>query len=355
MVLFLLLSSPREAGDAVAPPSIPSRRAHTSGPAKGNAPFISHQFVQEVTFSLGLSDNALGDQSKNGTWIEPYAWQPRAFVIHNLLSDEECDHLIEAGKDGLKRSTVVKGYSNGEKEENIYKGRSSDGAWVDRYLDTVVGEIEERVAILSAVPAPHGEAIQILRYQLDQRYSPHEDTFKREHLSAKGGMQRIATVLMYLSDVESGGETNFPQGKVANSYLQDHGSFSTKKNEECGGWLAAGVTPKKGDALLFWSMDPQFVYRDHLSLHEGCPVTAGTKWSATIWMHQQAFQPDIFAVDFALAASKCGDNNKNCRSWARAGECSNSQRYMKQHCRLSCGLCGDRRSRFLGMGRKASK
>ena len=42
-----------EAGDAVAPPSIPSRRAHTSGPAKGNAPFISHQFVQEVTFSLG--------------------------------------------------------------------------------------------------------------------------------------------------------------------------------------------------------------------------------------------------------------------------------------------------------------
>ncbi|MCI19162.1 prolyl 4-hydroxylase subunit alpha-1-like, partial [Trifolium medium] len=55
----------------------------------------------------------------------------------------------------------------------------------------------------------------------------------------------------------------------------------------CGGKLTKGlcVKPIKGNAVLFWSMglDGQ---SDPDSVHGGCPVLAGEKWSATKWMRQ---------------------------------------------------------------------
>ncbi|XP_059283495.1 probable prolyl 4-hydroxylase 10 [Lycium ferocissimum] len=82
---------------------------------------------------------------------------------------------------------------------------------------------------------------------------------------------------MYLSDVEEGGETVFPAAK---------GNFSAvpwwNELSECGkGGLS--VKPKMGDALLFWSMKPDAT-PDPSSLHGGCPVIKGNKWSSTKWM-----------------------------------------------------------------------
>ena len=47
----------------------------------------------------------------------------------------------------------------------------------------------------------------MLRYEQSQQYRPHYDYFFHDHGKQNN---RIATVLMYLSDVESGGETVFP-------------------------------------------------------------------------------------------------------------------------------------------------
>ena len=30
--------------------------------------------------------------------VEPISWQPRAFVYHHFLSDEECDHIVSLAK-----------------------------------------------------------------------------------------------------------------------------------------------------------------------------------------------------------------------------------------------------------------
>ncbi|KAG4908734.1 hypothetical protein JHK82_057385 [Glycine max] len=55
----------------------------------------------------------------------------------------------------------------------------------------------------------------------------------------------------------------------------------------CGGKLVKGlsVKPIKGNAVLFWSMglDGQ---SDPNSVHGGCEVISGEKWSATKWMRQ---------------------------------------------------------------------
>lgn len=89
----------------------------------------------------------------------------------------------------------------------------------------------------------------------------------------KRGGQRIATMLMYLGDNVEGGETHFP--------MAGSGECS------CGGKLSKGtcVKPIKGNAVLFWSMGLDGK-SDSNSVHGGCPVLSGEKWSATKWMRQ---------------------------------------------------------------------
>lgn len=59
----------------------------------------------------------------------------------------------------------------------------------------------------------NGEDIQVLRYEYGQKYDAHFDYFSDKVNIARGG-HRMATVLMYLSNVEKGGETVFPSAEV---------------------------------------------------------------------------------------------------------------------------------------------
>ncbi len=93
------------------------------------------------------------------------------------------------------------------------------------------------------------------------------------------------------------------------------------------------MKPRKGDALLFFSMDPMNRHVDALSQHEGCPVLAGTKWSATIWMHRGQFRAQN------LRPQACAAANDNCSGWAQTGECEKNPQYMQKNCRVSCRVC----------------
>ncbi|XP_058000021.1 prolyl 4-hydroxylase 1 isoform X3 [Hevea brasiliensis] len=136
----------------------------------------------------------------------------------------------------------------------------------------MIQAIEKRISVYSQVPIENGELIQVLRYEKSQFYKPHHDYFS-DTFNLKRGGQRVATMLMYLSDNVEGGETYFPMA----------GSGECN----CGGKVVKGlsVKPIKGDAVLFWSMglDGQ---SDPNSLHGGCEVLSGEKWSATKWMRQ---------------------------------------------------------------------
>lgn len=58
---------------------------------------------------------------------------------------------------------------------------------------------------------------------------------------------------------------------------------------ECGR-RGLAVKPRKGAALLFWSLQPDGKTKDMHSLHGGCPVIKGDKWSATKWIRVHEHQ-----------------------------------------------------------------
>jgi prolyl 4-hydroxylase len=59
----------------------------------------------------------------------------------------------------------------------------------------------------------NAESMQVLRYEIGQKYDAHFDYFHDKMLLRLGG-HRVATVLMYLTDVKRGGETVFPNAEV---------------------------------------------------------------------------------------------------------------------------------------------
>lgn len=224
-------------------------------------------------------DRGDGDEERRDQWVEVISWEPRAFVYHNFLSKEECEYLINLAKPLMQKSTVVDSATGKSKDSRV---RTSSGTFLARGRDKTIREIEKRIADFSFIPVEHGEGLQILHYEVGQKYEPHYDYFLDEFNTQNGG-QRIATVLMYLTDVEEGGETVFPAAK---------GNFSAvpwwNELSECGkGGLS--IKPKMGDALLFWSTKPDATL-DPSSLHGGCPVIKGNKWSSTKWMRIREYK-----------------------------------------------------------------
>ncbi|KAF8093285.1 hypothetical protein N665_0385s0032 [Sinapis alba] len=250
----------------------------------------------------------------NPSKVKQVSSKPRAFVYEGFLTDLECDHLISLAKENLQRSAVADN-DNGESQDPIVSG------------------IEDKLSTWTFLPKENGEDLQVLRYEYGQKYDAHFDYFHDKVNIARGG-HRIATVLMYLSNVTKGGETVFPDAVESSrrklSVNKDDLSDCAKKG--------IAVKPRKGDALLFFNLHEDAT-PDTLSLHGGCPVIEGEKWSATKWIHVDSFDK-IVTHD-----GNCTDVNESCERWAVLGECAKNPEYMvgtaelPGNCRRSCKAC----------------
>ncbi len=187
--------------------------------------------------------------------------QPQIILLGNVLSDEECDAIVAHCGTRYTRSTVT-GEADGASV--VHEGRTSEMAFIQRGEAEVAERIERRLAALAHWPPECGEPFQLQKYGVTQEYRPHYDWLDpdssghRSHL-ARGG-QRLATFILYLSDVEQGGGTVFPG-------------------------LGLEVYPKKGNALWFLNTDDNH-QPDKQTLHGGAPVVSGTKIIANKWLRQ---------------------------------------------------------------------
>jgi prolyl 4-hydroxylase len=265
-------------------------------------------------------------------------------VLRGLLTDAECDYLIRKAEPDLKRSFTVD-FSTGRHKET--KVRTSDDTEFARRADPTIAAIEEKVARVTMIPERNGEGLHILRYKESQKFMPHFDYFHDLNSSrAVFGGQRAATVLMYLATPEEGGETVFPQAQVPPGL--DSKGFSPCAQ----GKLA--VRPRKGDALLFFSLLPDGT-RDPTSMHGSCPVLKGLKYSATRWMRAHPHEggprrksPGKAPVVQSPAHEArlpsdgidgCVDTHEDCAFWQENGQCEANPAYMTRHCAGSCKAC----------------
>ena len=178
-----------------------------------------------------------------------------------------------------------------------------------------------------------------------------------------GASPRVATVLMYLADTEHGGETAFPHSFWIDEELQTYNtSFS-----ECAS-SGVAVKPKKGDALLVWNLKVDVKKLDPWSMHAGCPVLSGVKWTAVKWLHTEpVVNPNLYdddqdddsggvngslkrlgglqRIEKNTGGSTCLDSSEACKVWASRGECVKNPEYMlggiasMGMCREACGAC----------------
>ncbi|MFF2456993.1 2OG-Fe(II) oxygenase [Peribacillus simplex] len=178
--------------------------------------------------------------------------EPLIVILGNVLSDEECDGLIELSKDRMNRSKI------GAKHE-VNEIRTSSSMFFQENEYDIITKIEKRISTIMNIPIEHGDGIQVLKYTPGQEYKAHFDFFTSSSIAAKNN--RISTIIMYLNNVEHGGETFFPK-------------------------LNFSVSPRKGMAVYF-----EYFYNDknlnELTLHGGAPVITGEKWVATQWMRRQ--------------------------------------------------------------------
>ncbi|MBT2706792.1 2OG-Fe(II) oxygenase [Pseudomonas sp. ISL-84] len=178
--------------------------------------------------------------------------EPLVVILGNVLSDEECDELIRISMDRMQRSKV----GNVREIDDL---RTSSSTFFHEGENDIVARIERRISHIMNIPIEHGEGLQILNYKIGQEYKAHFDFFSSTSKAASN--PRISTLVMYLNDVEQGGETYFPK-------------------------LNFSVSPQKGMAVYF-----EYFYTDQtlndLTLHGGAPVVIGDKWAATQWMRRK--------------------------------------------------------------------
>ncbi|KAI4317681.1 hypothetical protein L6164_025531 [Bauhinia variegata] len=281
--------------------------------------------LPQASCSYAGSASAIINPSK----VKQISWKPRAFVYEGFLTDLECDHLISIAKSELKRSAVADNVSGKSKLSEV---RTSSGMFISKNKDPIVAGIEDKISTWTFLPKENGEDIQVLRYEHGQKYDPHYDYFADKVNIARGG-HRLATVLMYLTNVTRGGETVFPAAEES----PRHRGSETNDLSECAK-KGTAVKPRRGDALLFFSLTPNAI-PDPSSLHAGCPVIEGEKWSATKWIHVNSFDKIVGTDD------NCKDENESCERWAALGECTNNSEYMvgspelPGSCRRSCRVC----------------
>jgi len=191
-------------------------------------------------------------------WIEKIMDRPRIFILHNLLSKEECENMKDLGiARGMKRNALSPVLGDDPRKHEV--------ATLDFNENDFVRRLEDKLANLTRTSASHGEAFQIIRYSQNDFYPEHVDYISPSQNDALGkGGNRIATVIIYLKSAGSGGETFF-------------NSVNTK------------INVASGDAILLWNMNKDMT-PDTSSKHSGLPPLSGEKWVAVKWIREHPFQ-----------------------------------------------------------------
>lgn len=192
----------------------------------------------------------------------PRAWRldtevAQIYEIPDLLSADECAEMIDVIDLSLKPSTVTRGPADYRTSRTCHMRRADP--------DTMRG-IDERLAALIGCDPAFSEPIQGQRYDPGQYFKAHTDCFAPNTAEfekhTKTGGQRTWTIMVYLNQVPSGGETRFE--RVGRTFQPLAGTAIAWNN------IGADGAPNTA------------------TLHEALPVEEGVKYVITKWFRERA-------------------------------------------------------------------
>ena len=172
------------------------------------------------------------------------------YIIDEFLSPTICNNIIKELKSKLKPSTLTR-----NDPTDPYFRTSSTGIFSKSSAQDFVNK-----KMSDVIMAKKSEIPQIQHYNISQEFKPHWDGFDPKHdkkFYDKG--QRSWTFMIYLNNVEEGGETHFPN-------------------------LRETVVPKLGRAVIWYNLDKNGEL-DRDTLHQGNPIIKGEKYIITKWFN----------------------------------------------------------------------
>lgn len=179
----------------------------------------------------------------------------------DALSDEEIERIKELAKPKLARATV-RDPKTGVLTTAHY--RVSKSAWLEDEDDLIIERVNKRIEDVTGLTVDTAELLQVANYGVGGQYEPHFDFSRKDEPDAfktLGTGNRVATFLNYMSDVEAGGATVFPD-------------------------FGAAIWPRKGTAV-FWYNLFRSGEGDYRTRHAACPVLVGSKWVSNKWIHER--------------------------------------------------------------------
>lgn len=216
-----------------------------------------------------FATTGIGNLEALETWIRgaearELSASPRIRACAQFLAPAVCAHVIDRARPKLKPAQV-NDYQTGKLKLDAM--RTNTGA-VFSVIETdfVLQAVRARIAHTAGRPAENLEPLEVLHYDVGQRFKPHIDFYHpdlprfAEIIGAKG--QRTNTCLVYLNDDYDGGETDFPK-------------------------IGLKFRGRAGEAIFFDNVDGEG-RGDMKTLHEGMPPTRGEKWLLSQWIREKA-------------------------------------------------------------------
>ena len=174
---------------------------------------------------------------------------PTIYLIHNILTSEECDNLVKRAKskvqpitkeDPLQMTTDVSKFVNIERVmlwQGMLQGPGSKA-------------LEERIEQVTGFPTAHFSDFIVDKFEKGSHWKPRYDGF---------AVPPFASVHVFLTDVEGGGEFVYPNTKSGDPIK---------------------ILPAKGMAVIHHNTNDRSRFDMH-SLHAILPVEEGTMYVAT--------------------------------------------------------------------------
>ena len=135
---------------------------------------------------------------------------PIVATFDGILDEAEIAHIIETATPKLRRAGVTTEQGTGGRQSS---GRTNSLAWLPHDTTPLVHSVVNKIATVVGIPVENAESLQVIKYELGQKYNKHCDAYdpgnQRGRNACQDGGNRVVTALIYLTDVEKGGGTGF--------------------------------------------------------------------------------------------------------------------------------------------------